>query len=207
LGAFEPEDLDLYKKMIRCNNSGPEDDVVHAIVTRQENRVVDQELKFQESGVPESDKIDICHFDCEHQCVSLVEVKHIDDKRLYPGSSGMPEVLDQLRRYRARLEKHRDDLAQGCEAAIALKRKLGFGARLEKVPDTGPLSLMKKPVLVIGGCGADDVRRILSGDGEWQALRKGLEDVSSALIVCGQQGCSLDLRHGRQTFVFDPGKW
>ncbi|MCA9026804.1 MAG: hypothetical protein KDA86_16475 [Planctomycetaceae bacterium] len=159
---------------------------------------------FQEPGVRTAEKIDLCHFDVGLNCLSLAEVKGIHDNRLRSRDGQVPEVIDQLRRYRVRGEQHRSEIIQACETSIGLKRRLGFKSRLEGVPESGPFSLMKKPVLVIGGCSHDDVRAILDRTPEWILLMEGLEEEAAGLILCGQNGCNLNLQAGRQCLVFDP---
>lgn len=203
LGRLTPEVLVKYKRMMKSVSRNPEADIVHGIVSRPENRIVDQELKFQESGLPEADKIDLCHFDAGLNCLALVEVKGLHDSRLQARDDEAPEVIDQLRRYRSRIEQHREEIVRACEDSIALKRRLGFSVRLQGIPESGPPSLMRKPVLVIGGCSRDDVRSMLDENSEWQVLMEGLAEEASAVVLCGRNGCCLNLKNGRQTRMFD----
>ena len=203
LGKLSAEVVRDYKRMMRSVSGNPEAAIIHGIVSRPENRIVDQELKFQESGVPEADKIDICHYDLGKNSVSLVEVKGLHDARLQSREGEVPEVIDQLRRYGTRIATWRDCIVEGCASSIALKRRLGFATRLEGIPESGPLKLMKKPVLVIGGCSRDDVRAIMDGNDEWRLLRDGVEQEAAGLILCGLSGCNLKLHNSGHSRVFD----
>lgn len=202
-GKLPAEVVRNYKRMMRSVSGNPEAAIVHGIVSRPENRIVDQELKFQESGVPEADKIDICHFDLGLKCLALVEVKGLHDTRLRSRDGNVPEVIDQLRRYRTRIETWRDSIVDGCTSSTTLKRRLGFAVRLDGIPESEPLKLMRKPVLVIGGCSRDDVRTIVNGSDEWQLLMEGVKKVAAGVIVCGLNGCNLRLHNGGHSRVFD----
>jgi hypothetical protein len=204
LSQFFPEVLSEYKRMMKSVSESPEANIVHGIVSRPENQIVDQELKFQESGQPESDKIDVCHYDTGLNCLALVEVKGLHDLRLRSLDGEMPEVIEQLRRYRTRIETSRECILGSCESSISLKRRLGLSSRLMEIPDQSPLPLMKKPLLVIGGCFHDDVQSILEENGEWQELMDGLAEETAGVILCGQNGCNLKLRNGGNSRVFDP---
>ncbi len=208
LNDFAPEVLQEYKRMMRSVSFNPEASVIHGIVTRPENQIVDQELKFQRSGENQADKIDICHFDTDQQCIALAEVKGIHDPRLYSRDGEVPEVVEQLRRYRGQIADCRDEcIVNAAEACISLKRKLGFGNRLDSTPALSNLRLMKKPVLVIGDCSKEDVRSILNRDSQWVMLMEGLQEEASKLILCGAQGCNLSAPDGSQTHVFDLSCW
>lgn len=202
-GKLSAEVVRNYKRMMRSVSGNPEAAIVHGIVSRPENRVVDQELKFQESGVPVADKIDICHFDLGLNCLAFVEVKGLHDVRLRSRYEQIPEVVDQLQRYRTRIESWRDSILEGCASSIALKRRLGFSSRLVEVPESSQLKLMRKPVLVIGGCSKEDVRTIVNGSDEWRLLMEGVKEVAAGVIVCGLNGCNLKLHNSGHSRVFD----
>lgn len=206
LNWFAPEALREYKRMIKSVSANPEANIVHRIVLRPENQIVDQELKFQAKGLPETDKIDICHYDTSLNCLALVEVKGLHDSRLRSQNGEVPEVIDQLRRYRTRIETCRKSIVSACETSISLKRLLGLENRLVEIPEQGPFPLLKKPVLVIGGCTRDDVHSILEENAEWLGLMEGLEQEAAGLILCGQNGCNLNLGGG-QTRTFDSGSF
>lgn len=208
LNQFAPEVLREYKRMMKSVSGNPEANVVHGIVSRPENQIVDQELKFQESGQPETDKIDICHYDTGLNCLALVEVKGLHDSRLRSQDGEVPEVIGQLRRYRTRIEVCRECIIGGCDSSISLKRRLGLTNRLIGIPELDTLQLLKKPVLVIGGCTQNDVRSIFAENGEWQSLMDGLSEETAGVILCGQNGCDLNLEPpGRQTRVFDTNRF
>lgn len=204
LSQFSPAALSEYKRMMKSVSSNPEADVVHGIVSHRENQIVDQELKFQESGQPETDKIDICHFDTGLNSLVMVEVKGLHDLRLRSLDGEIPEVIEQLRRYRTRIETSRECILGSCELSISLKRRLGFSSRLLKIPEQSLLPLMKKPLFVIGGCFHNDVQSILEENGDWQELMDGLAEETAGVILCGQNGCNLKLRNGGDSRVFDP---
>lgn len=203
LKNLSSERLEDYKRMMKSVCSDLEAAVIHGIVARMGNWIVDQELKFQAAGIPGNDKIDLCHFDTRLNALALVEVKGLHDSRLKSRDGAEPEVIPQLRRYRSRIETCRAEILEAGASCIAFKRRLGFANRLLEVPESGPLSLLKKPVLVIGGCSREDVRNILEGEEEWQRLREGLELEAAGIILCGKHGCHLSLRNSGQSIIFD----
>lgn len=96
--------------------------------------------------------------------------------------------------------------AHACAASIALKRRLGFAARLEGVPRERTLSMMAKPVLVIGNCTLGEIKAIRSGRGQWEPLLAGLKKEASGLILLPKtekRGCHLDLKASPRSLVFD----
>lgn len=206
-GRMNPDVLTEYKRMIRSVGQNPESQIVHHIVCHPENLIVDQEIKFQTSGERFSDKIDLCHYDLKLGCLAFVEVKGIHDPRLKPAENSVPEVIDQLHRYRQRLEQQHSEIVEACSNSVSIKRRLGLEERLTGIPATRPLQLLKKPVLVIGHCSREDVREILEGASDWKPLREGLQEESAGLILCGNNGCQLDLRTGTQSRVFDDARF
>jgi hypothetical protein len=203
IGFGDANVLSEYKRVMVSMPCGPECLIVHKIVCRQENLILDQEIKFQVPGEGDSDKIDICHFDTHLGCLAFVEVKGIHDPRLEPGADDVPEVVHQLRRYGRRIEGRRADILADYRDVVALKNRLGLGDRLNGVPNDGPTIMLKKPVLVIGHCSKDDVAAILARDEKWLPLLNGLRDSAAGLILCGSDGCRLSLKRGRQVTVFD----
>jgi hypothetical protein len=164
--------------------------------------IVDQEIEFQQPGESSPDKIDICHYDSVLNCLAFVEVKGLHDGRLYSRGGDLPEVVDQLRRYGDRITEDQQRTSEALQNVVAIKRGLGLGDRLDGVPANEPLRLLRKPVLVIGDCSRLDVQQIINGDETWEPLVNALRDVAAGLILCGSNGCNLDLR-GPQTLVFD----
>ncbi len=160
---MNPDVLSEYKRMIRSVGQNPESQIVHHIVCHPENLIVEQEIKFQTSGERFSDKIDLCHYDMKLGCLAFVEVKEIHDPRLKPAENSAPEVIDQLHRYRQRIEQHYSEIVEACSNCISIKRRLGLKESLTGIPATRPLQLLKKSVLVIGHCSREDVRKILEG--------------------------------------------
>lgn len=199
LGSASTDVLAAYKnEMAKVNR--PEAGIVQQIIERPENIILDQEVAFQESGAPR-DKIDLCHYEAGLQKLVFVEVKRVDDPRLFkPGTR--PEVLDQLAAYNQRLESNREAVLDAYRTVVACKRKLGLAERLKSLPADGASDLLTKPILVIGNCSAADVKAIKKKADEWVPLMAGLSSVSAGLILCGKSGCRLTLLPGPQTLVF-----
>lgn len=201
IGAAEASVLEAYKDVMdQVLHSFPEGRIVQAICTRRESQIVDQEIAFQESD-ESRDKIDLCHFDDELRKLVFVEVKRIDDRRLFCPEN-RPEIIDQLQAYCDRLRSNRDVILTLYRQVVGWKRELGLGDRLSKVPLDGPTDLLDKPVLVIGNCSRSDVRAIKDGVLKWAPVMQRLKEVAAGLILCGDDGCSLKLVKGRQTMVF-----
>lgn len=201
LSPLTAEVLSEYKRVMRSANSKQEADIVHELVGRAENIVVDQEIEFQMPG-ESSDKIDICQYDTGLNCLAFVEVKGLHDRRLRSIGGGAPEVVDQMRRYGERIEQWKKCIVTAYQRVIELKRKLGLESRLEGIPldqelrEDQPLRVLRKPKLVIGGCTRADVQSIRRGEGEWKLLLEGLQKESAGLILCGKKRCNLNARNG-----------
>ena len=204
IGFGTTEVLSEYKRTMRSVSHNLECLIVHEIVCHHQNLILDQEIKFQTSGETGGDKIDICHFDTHRNCLAFVEVKGIHDSRLEPGANEVPEVAEQLQRYCVRIESQRAEVLDDYQRVVNLKKRLGLSERLRGVPDSGPTSLLKKPVLVIGHCKGKDVQAILGRHEKWVPLLDGIRDWAAGLILCGSAGCRLNLEHGRQVLIFDP---
>ena len=196
--------LSEYKRTMRSVSHNLECLIVHEIVSRHDNIILDQEIKFQTPGELAADKIDICHFDTHLNCLSFVEVKGIHDPRLQPGANDLPEVVDQLQRYGERIQQEQEVILEDFQQVVAIKRQLGLDERLIGVPIEGPTRLLRKPVLVIGNCSRNDVQAIVGGHENWMPLMNGLGDVAAGLILCGSTGCRLNLEQRRQMVIFDP---
>ena len=203
IGFGDSDVLSEYKRTMKSVSHNLECLIVHEVVCRPENLILDQEVKFQVSGEAESDKIDICHFDTHLNCLAFVEVKGIHDPRLEPGPDDVPEVVHQLRRYRLRIEQQQAVILEDYKRVVALKSRLGLAERLNGIPSDGPGALLKKPILVIGHCSRDDVQAIVGRHDEWVSLVDGLRECAAGLILCGRAGCRLNLERGRQVIVFD----
>jgi hypothetical protein len=198
-GSGSSDALAAYKQeMAKVHR--PEAEIVQQIIERPENVIVDQEVAFQEPGEPR-DKIDLCHYDLGLQKLVFVEVKRLDDARLFK-PDGRPEVLDQLAAYSQRLELNRSQVLEAYRTVVACKRKLGWTDRLKSLPMNGATELLTKPILVIGNCSAADVNAIKKKADDWGPLMTGLPLVAAGLILCGKAGCRLALVSGSQTLVF-----
>ena len=196
--------LSEYKRTMRSVSHNLECLIVHEIVRRHQNLILDQEIKFQTSGDTVSDKIDICHFDTHLNCLAFVEVKGIHDPRLEPGANEVPEVAEQLQSYCLRIKQQRAEILDDYQRVVTLKNRLGLSDRLLGVPASGPTSLLQKPVLVIGNCKGKDVRAILERHEKWVPLLDGIKDHAAGLLLCSSAGCRLNLEQGRQVIIFDP---
>lgn len=179
----------------------PEGELVQEILMRTENQILDQEIAFQDQT---RDRIDLVHFDTKIKKLVMVEVKRLDDARLRSRDGQTPpEVLGQLRDYIQRIDNHNDQLLTAYNTVHALKRQLGLGHQIEQVPES-ITEIHPKPLLVIGHCSRADVQAILGNPAseEWQPLLKGLPEVAAGLILCGNNGCRLNLEPGSQTRLF-----
>jgi len=203
LGFLDPNVLAEIKRTVRSTNPGKEGGVIQGAVMRPENQIVDQEIKFQNVGYRVADKIDICIFDQHVNGFSLVEVKGIHDNRLIATDGPVPEVINQLQRYRARIEANAACLVEAFVRIVELKRSLGLGNRLVEVPEIVPRKIVDRPLLVIGGCSRIDVDEILAVNGRWKPLMDELPKVASGLILCGTTGARLQLAPGPQRLIFE----
>ncbi|WP_345319086.1 hypothetical protein [Novipirellula rosea] len=204
-GNLDPVTLKHFKA--RMDGRGDEGDVIHRLTIRPTNLIVDQEVAFQDPGVRGFDKIDLCVFDPVVSAFSFVEVKTIVDGRLFlPSKGDVPEVIQQLQRYKDRIEQNSSELITVFEKVVQIKRDLGMETRLAEIPEAVPRAIVSRPALVIGNCSKIQVQEILAGAGSWKPLMDVLPSVASGLVLCGGAGANLNLDPaGSQTFVFDSG--
>jgi len=203
LGFLSAEVLAEIKLTVRSTNPGKEGGVIQGAVMRPENQIVDQEIKFQDAGYRVADKIDICIFDQHVNGFSMVEVKGILDNRLIATDGSVPEVINQMQRYRVRIEANAACLVEAFVHIVKLKRELGLRDRLSEIPEAVPRKIVDRPLLVIGGCSKIDVDEILAAEGRWQPLMDHLPKVASGLILCGTTGARLQLATGPQRLIFE----
>ena len=204
IGFGTPTVLSEYKRAMRSVSHNLESSIVHKIVCRHQNVILDREIKFQSSGQTVSDTIDICHFDTHLNCLALVEVKGIHDARLMAEDDQIPEVVQQLQRACLWIEQQRAEIQEDYEQVVCLKRRLGLTERLTGVPTNGPAALLKKPVLVIGNCKQKEMLAILGRQKKWVPLLDKIKNYAAGLILCGNAGCLLNLERRQHVIVFDP---
>lgn len=202
IAKAEEKTLKAYKKRIVADQ-GPsgEGSIVQAICDDPRNQILDQEIAFQDSD-SSRDKIDLCCIAPGNKLV-FVEVKRLDDGRLRKDETTRArEVVGQLREYCSRIQQNHPELIETYRNVLRLKQKIGLGDRYEGIAPNDINELVEKPMLVIGQCGRDDVRRIVDGDGEWEGFVEAVKEVSSALILCGFDGCAINMVPGPQAIVF-----
>lgn len=78
----EQEVLSEFKRVMVSVPREPGCLIVHQIVCRRKNLILDQEIKFPVSGETEFDTIDVGHFDTHLDCLAFIEVKGIHAPRL-----------------------------------------------------------------------------------------------------------------------------
>ena len=83
LGSLDPDTVGSFKARIR-GGCGAEGDLVHLLVLRPSNLIVDQEIAFQDPGETRFEKIDLCIFDKLVSAFSFVEVKTLSDPKAGP---------------------------------------------------------------------------------------------------------------------------
>lgn len=203
LANAEANAIAAYKRMI-LHEAGPEDRLVQGIIMNRENRIVDQQVQFP---IRETNRIDLYHFDRSIEKLVAVEVKRVDDLRLFEPVDE-PAVISQLRAYGNWISSGRDCLEAAYANVIRWKRQLHLGERLEGVPDE--CRAAAKPVLVIGNCRNEDVQQFRAAwqnevRNRWSPLIAGLSAVCLGVVMCGFQGCSLSIMEpSAQKFPCEP---
>ena len=203
LGDCGQDVLNEYKRKVRSVVQHGESQIIHHIASHPANVIIDQEIPLQTTGSPTSEKLDLCHYDTQHQSAVFVKVIMIHDSRLKADADQVPEIIQQLKRFREQIEKHHQTIIDTYQKIVAIKRQIGLSERVEAIPPSGPSRLMKKVLLVIGGCSQQDIESMLNGEGEWSGFREAVEKEAAGLILCGTAGCSLVLETGSQTLIFD----
>ena len=203
LGDCGQDVLNGYKRKMRSVVHYGESQVLHHITSHPANVIIDQEIALQTTGSPTSEILNLCYYSTHHQSAVFVQVNMIHDLRLKADADQVPEIIQQLKRFREQIEKHHQAMIDTCQKIVAIKRQIGLSKRVEAIPPSGPSRLMKKVLLVIGGCSQQDIESVLHGEGEWSIFRDALEKETAGLILCGMTGCPLKLEAGRQSLIFD----
>jgi hypothetical protein len=191
LDCCDERTRDRFKCRLNELSKGTEEDIVHSLICKRGNVVIDQQIAFKEGGDPQADRIDLCVYNKRRKCLAFVEVKRKNDSRLFaPRHNQVAEVLEQLRRYVSRIEAQRTEILDAYRRVVQWKHDLGLQVGLDELPVE--CTVMSRPVLLIGGCSQPDVDAILRGDGYWAISREQLERVASALLVCGDRGRDLN---------------
>lgn len=204
LHQCQPEILRSYKRLMKFE-AGPEDILQQKIITRPKNLVIDQQIEFRSAG-SDTIKIDLCYYDPSIERIVFAEIKRVDDSRLI-GTDNVPEVIAQLRSYTTIIRREHHPILTGVQNVIQLKRDLGLGNRLTGVPNQD-LVLEPKPLLIIGNCTDQEVRQIQharthrQNNSPWSRLWDHIEDVACGILICGEDGCRLFIRTGRQRYWF-----
>lgn len=152
VGLGEPGVLRTFKRMAKF--AGMPDGLRHRIAIDPRNRILDQEVGFEGNLYG---PIDLAYFDPSIGKFCFAVIMHCADERLLVHSQ-KPAVVRQLRSYGVWLAQHSDAIAAAYGNVVRLKRALGLGERIEGVPEQ--LSVLTRPVLIIGGCTDEDVERI-----------------------------------------------
>lgn len=186
LGLGDPGVIAAYKAAVRVR---PEQRLLGAVLNNQNNAgiVVDQEIAFPGNN----SRIDLCYFDSNLKKLAFVEIKGVADRRLLSCGGNAPEVLTQLQNYAEQFAAGSDCILKAFQETIALKRKLGLGARVGNIQEGEPSQLLMKPILAIGGCNAETVQSIMNGDARWKPLMDGLPTVAARLYLFGNAGFAL----------------
>ncbi|HEV3021265.1 MAG TPA: hypothetical protein VGX76_02315 [Pirellulales bacterium] len=191
VGFGEPGVMRAYKRLAKY--AGVPDGLRHRIAIDPRNRILDQDVGFEGN---EYCAIDLAYFDPSIGKLCFAVIMHCADERLLVPSD-KPAVVRQLRAYGVWLGQHSDSIAAAYGNVVRLKRALGLGERVKGVPDE--LSVLIRPVLIIGGCTDEAVEQIrwarrAENRNSWSTLWLHLEDVAAGLIVCGRSGPSLAMR-------------
>jgi hypothetical protein len=203
LGDCGQDVLNGFKRKMRSVVHNGQSQVLHHIASHPANVIIDQEIPPQATGNSPSEKLNLCHYDTQHQSAVFVKVNMIHDPRLKADADEVPEIIQQLKRFREQIEKHHQTLIDTCQKIVAIKRQIGLSERVEAIPLSGPSQLMKKVLLVIGGCSQQDVESMLNGEGKWSDFRDTVEKEAAGLILCGTAGGPLVLETGSQSLIFD----
>ena len=173
-------------KRIRSNIAalaGEEKRIQSNLVEINRRTLLAAEIAFNDSGTetdPEEEnapssgntRIDLVNYDKNHNKLVFVELKQIFDKRLYSDSKGFKEVNEQIAKYTAFAEIHKDEIIKAYNNVIEVKKKLKL------LPDSWALASAKiervetKPILAIAAYRQDiidalkvKVRKNLNIDG------------------------------------------
>ena len=100
--------------------------------------LLDIEAAFSYTG-EKTDRIDLVFYHKTDRRLMFVEVKRLSDARLYPKGTGAAEVIDQLTRYRQRLETETQQIHRQYNNAIDYYNALSGGNLPHILPESTPL--------------------------------------------------------------------
>ncbi len=108
------------KKMKRAARiyAGDEKTGVHAVICSADNNVVDTEVAFEREGEDDDSesiqRVDIASLEEGESSIRLVfwEAKLFTNKELWARGENDPPVVEQISRYRDKLQQHRDEILQ-----------------------------------------------------------------------------------------------
>lgn len=105
--------------------------------TTPEIVLLDIEAAFSSSD-EKTDRIDLVFYHRKDRRLMFVEVKRLSDSRLYPKGEKSAEVINQLRRYKERLEKDKQQINSQYNNTIDYYNTLSSGGNLPHVSLESP---------------------------------------------------------------------
>jgi len=150
------ETLDRMKRAARVY-AGDEKTGVHAVIRNAENNVVDTEVTFdrEDNASQSTQRVDIANFEEGESSTRLLfwEAKLFTNKELWAKGENDPPVIEQVTRYRDKLQQHRDEVLQSyrkvAENLVEIGRWNGEirkpGKLVEEVANGAPLVLDETP--------------------------------------------------------------
>jgi len=196
-----PRDLEIFKRRMQ-SMAGQKDHVQHFVVTNSANQILDQWINFSTQPTPRQAKanlIDLCYYDPSLEKIVFAEVKHADHLLPVTGSY-VPDMMSNLKSHGDWLVSQEAEIIEQYERVVRLKRDLGLGDRLARVPSGKKLELLCKPVLIIGGLEWSKFKSFPDPTSDeiigtkWEQILRSLPDVAAGLIIYSYEGGWLAMR-------------
>lgn len=101
----------------------------------------------------DNSRIDMVWVDLQEKKIAFVELKTIDDYRLYSNKKQVNETIDeQLKKYWVFTSKEKRDLEKYFSKVVQIKRRLGILPACFGGTSLEDFELIEKPILLIGNC-------------------------------------------------------
>lgn len=108
---------------------------------------LDSEFAYNDSE--SKNRIDFIR--CDEGIVSFVELKRMSDGRMLHKDDKLPEIIEQMERYHAFIERYSDELLRYYQTLYDIKQSLGL-----PVPKERPTAINPEPHLLIFDCWEKD---------------------------------------------------
>ncbi len=151
LNNFQKQSLKNIKDIIKKYSPNDSEKAIQYAFLNNDVSFVDSEFQYRYTWYKKkvNIRVDLIRLDVNSKKIIFVEVKKINDARLYNG-----EIVRQLEKYENFISKYKKELLEYYDRIVKIKHKLGLKLpdELENNPSLEGYSLVRKPLLLFGDC-------------------------------------------------------